>query len=279
MSAPRAAWKGWIKLGKVACAVKLVNATSEAGSKVHFRILNRETKNPVKSAYIDEATGEIVETDEQVKGYELRKDEYLEIEPDEIKKLKLKSEHTLEVASFVPLEEIDRRYLDQPYHVIPADGAAEEAFAAIRAAMESKKVAARSCIVLYQRGREVVLQPYEDGMLMTTLRPHDFMVSEKGVFEGLKTKKLDPEYAELMGLIIKKKTTKFDPSDFEDKYEDALIAMIQAKLKGKKPPKPVPAPKTNVVHLADVLKKSLKREGIETPAKKTARSRGRKKAA
>jgi len=279
MAAPRAVWKGWIKLGKIACAVKLVNATSEAGGKVHFRILNRATKNPVKSAYIDEATGEIVETDEQVKGFELRKDEYLEIEPDEIKKLKLKSEHTLDIENFVPAEEIDRRYLDQPYHVIPADGAARQAFAAIRAALENKKVAARSCIVLYQRGREVVLQPYEDGMLMTTLRPHDFVVSEKGVFEGLKTKKLDPEYAELMGLIIKKKTTKFDPSDFEDKYEDALIAMIQAKLKGKKPPKPVPAPKTNVVHLADVLKKSLKREGIEAPAKQATRSRGRKKAA
>jgi DNA end-binding protein Ku len=214
-----------------------------------------------------------------VKGYELRKDEYLEIEPDEIKKLKLKSEHTLEVESFVPIEEIDRRYLDQPYYVIPADGAAEEAFAAIRAAMEKKNVAARSCIVLYQRGREVVLQPREEGMLMTTLRPHDFMVSEKGVFEGLKARKLDPEYAELMCLIIKKKTTKFDPSAFEDKYQDALIAMIQAKAKGKKPPKPVPAPKTNIIHLADVLKKSLKREGIASPGKKAAKSRGRKKAA
>lgn len=272
MPAARAVWKGWIKLGKVACAVKLVNATSEAASKVHFRILNRATKNPVRSAYVDEATGEVVDADGQVKGYELRKDEYLEVEPDEIKTLKLKSEHTLEIDGFVPLGEIDRRYLDQPYHVLPADGAAEEAFAAIRAAMEEKQVAARSCIVLYQRGREVVLQPYEDGMLMTTLRPHDFVVSEKGVFEGLKARKLDPEYAELMGLIIKKKTTKFDPSEFEDKYEDALIAMIQAKLKGKKPPKPVPAPKTNVVHLADVLKKSLKREGIEAPGKKPARS-------
>lgn len=278
MAAPRAVWKGWLKLGKVACAIKLVNATSEAGSKVHFRILNRATKHPVKSAYVDEATGEVVDADEQVKGYELRKDEYLEIEPDEIKELKLKSEHTLEVESFVPIEQIDRRYLDQPYYVMPADGAAEEAFAAIRTAMEKRSVAARSCIVLYQRGREVVLQPHAGGMLMTTLRPHDFMVSEKGVFEGLKARKLDPEYAELMGLIIKKKTTKFDPSAFEDKYEEALIAMIQAKLKGKKPPKAVPPPKTNVVHLADVLKKSLKREGIEAPAKR-ARSRGRKKAA
>ncbi|MDX8526978.1 Ku protein [Mesorhizobium sp. MSK_1335] len=272
MAAPRAVWKGFLKVGSVACAVKLVGATSEAG-KVHFKILNREDGLPVKSAYIDEQTGDVVPSEDQIKGYEADKGDFLEIEPEEIKKLKLTSQHTLEVEGFVAIDDIDTRYLEKPYYLIPADGAALEAFTVLREAMATKRVAARSCVVLYQRGREVVIQPYGKGMLLTELRTHNEMVSESSVFDDLKVPKYHKDLLEIAGLLIDKKVTKFDPSKFEDTYEDALIAMIDAKRKGKKPPKAAPPPKENVVNLASILKKSLAKEGIRSrpkPARKSA---------
>ncbi|UVK49607.1 Ku protein (plasmid) [Mesorhizobium sp. AR07] len=270
MVAPRAAWKGFLKVGLVTCGVKIVGATSEA-SKIHFKILNRKDGLPVKSVYADEKTGKTVETEDQVKGFEVEKDEFLQIEPDDIKALKLTSDHTLEVGEFVAINEIDTRYLEKPYYLIPADGAAVEAYGVIRDAMKSKGVTARSCIVLYQRGREVVIQPYGKGMVMTELRNHNEMVSEESVFDGLTKAKYDPELLEIAGMLIDKKVTTFDPSKFEDTYEDALIAMIDAKRKGKSPPKAVPKPKENVINLAEVLKKSLKQEGLKTPKKSTSK--------
>ncbi|RWL99657.1 MAG: Ku protein [Mesorhizobium sp.] len=266
MVAPRAVWKGFLKVGSVSCGVKLVGATSETG-KVHFRILNRKDGLPVKSAYVDEQTGDIVETEDQTKGFEMEKDDFIEIEPDEIKKLKLTSAHTLEVDEFVALDEIDTRYLEKPYYLIPADGAALEAFSVLREAMKKKRVAARSCVVLYQRGREVVIQPFGKGMLLTEMRTRDEMVSETSVFEDLTSPKYDKDLLEIAELLIDKKVTKFDPSKFEDTYEDALIAMIDAKRKGKKPPKAAPPPKQNVIDLASVLRKSLAKEGIKAPPK------------
>jgi DNA end-binding protein Ku len=265
MVAPRAVWKGFLKVGSVSCGVKLVGATSETG-KVHFKILNRKDGLPVKSAYVDEQTGDIVETEDQTKGFEVEKDDFIEIEPDEIKKLKLTSAHTLEVDEFVALDEIDTRYLQKPYYLVPADGAALEAFSVLREAMKKKRVAARSCVVLYQRGREVVIQPFGKGMLLTELRTRDEMVSEKSVFEDLTSPKYDKDLLEIAELLIDKKVTKFDPSKFEDTYEDALIAMIDAKRKGKKPPKAAPPPKENVVDLASLLRKSLAKEGIKAPS-------------
>lgn len=270
--APRAAWKGHLKLGSISCGIKLIGASTEA-EKIHFKILNRKTKEPVKSAYVDETTGKIVDSEDQVKGYEVDGG-FLQIEPEDIKKLKPTSEHTLEIDSFVPAKEIDQRYLDKSYYVVPADGAAVETFAVIREAMKTSATAARSCIVLYQRGREVVLEPFEAGMLMTTLRTHAEMVSEKSAFDGLtEPKKIDAEMLEIAGLLIDKKAGKFEPANFEDSYEDALIAMIKAKKAGKKPPKAAPAPKENVVNLADVLRRSLAKEGIKRSAKGKASKR------
>ncbi|RWC64214.1 Ku protein [Mesorhizobium sp.] len=271
MAAPRAVWKGFLKVGSVSCGVKLVGATSEA-SKIQFKILNREDGLPVKSAYVDEETGDVVDSEDQIKGYEIEKGDFIEIEPDEIKKLKLTSAHTLEVEEFVALDEIDTRYLEKPDYVIPADGAAVEAFSVLREAMAKERVAARSCVVLYQRGREVVIQPFGKGMLLTELRTHNEMISERSVFDDLKSPAYDKDLLEIAELLIDKKVTKFDPSKFDDTYEDALIAMIDAKRKGKKPPKPAPKPKENVVDLASVLRKSLTKEGIKQNPKARRKS-------
>lgn len=278
MVAPRAIWKGFLKFGSVTCAIKLVGATSE-NEKIHFRILNRKTRQPVRSAYIDEGTEKTVESADQVKGYQTDKGDYIMVEPDEIKQLKLSSEHTLEVDDFVGLDTVDQRYFEKPYHVIPADAGAEETFAVVREAMARKKVAGRACIVLYQRGREVIIQPEGKGMLMTTLRNHNEMVGEKSIFEGLAKVKTDPEMIEVAELLIDKKAGTFDPSKFEDTYENALIEMIKAKQQGKKPPKAAPKPKENVINLAEILRKSLEQEGISKDGKQQPASKRKKKAA
>jgi DNA end-binding protein Ku len=260
MATTRASWKGFLKVGSVACGVKIIGAVTEDG-KIHFKILNRKDGLPVRSTYIDEDTGETVETADQLKGYEVEKDEFIQIEPDEIKKLKLASEHTLEVDAFVPVAEIDTRYLEKPYYLVPADGPSLEAFTVLREAMENRQVAARSCVVLYQHGREVLIQPFEKGMLVTELRNHNEVVPAESAFKDLIDRKVDPEMLEIAGMLIDKKVTTFDPTKLKDTYEDALIAMIDAKRKGKQPPKPVPQPKENVVNLAEILRKSLAQEG------------------
>lgn len=274
MVAPRAAWKGFLKVGSVTCGVKIIGATSEA-SRIHFKILNRKDGLPVKSAYVDEATGEAVDAEDQVKGFEIDTDDYVRIEPDEIKKLKLTSAHTLEVGEFVELGDIDTRYLEKPYYLIPADGAAAEAFEVIRKAMEKKRVAARSCVVLYQRGREVLIQPFGKGMLLTELRSDRKVISEQSVFKEIKKVEYDSDLTEIASLLIEKKVTRFDPSKFEDTYEDALIAMIEAKRKGEAPPKSAPRPKENVVNLAEILRKSLAQEGSGSRKGKATASKKR----
>ena len=149
----------------------------------------------------------------------------------------------------------------------------------IRQALAKKKAAARASIVLYQRGREVVIRPYGDGMMMTTLRNAKDVVSEKAIFDGIKVPKTDPEMVEIATLLIDKKIGKFDPSKFEDRYENALIEMINAKKAGKKLPKPAAPPKENVVNLADVLRKSLEKEGIKTDKARKPAAGGRRKSA
>ncbi len=205
----RAVWKGFLKFGSVSCGIKLVNAASES-EKIHFRILNRKDRLPVKSSYVDEITGDVVDTEDQMKGYQLENGDYLLIEPEEVKKLKHVTDHTLEVDETVELSSIDQRYLDKPYYVVPADSVSQEPFAAIREALAKKKAAARSCIVLYQRGREVVIQPHGKGLMMTTLRNANEVVSEKAIFDGIKVPKTDPDMIEIASLLIVAKLEQFD---------------------------------------------------------------------
>jgi DNA end-binding protein Ku len=280
MAAPRAAWKGFIRVGSVTCGVKVVGVVTEA-EKIRFNVLNRKTGNRVRSVYADEQTEEIVPAEDQVKGWEADNGDFVEIDTEEVKALKLTSEHTLDVDEFVPIDEIDARYFEKPYFLIPSDRSSSEPFTVLREAMEETGMAARSCIVMYQRGHEVVIQPYGKGMLMTWLRPQSEIVSEKEAFDDIPTGKQDKDLLEIAGLLIDKKRTKFDPSKFEDRYEQALAEMIEAKRKGKAiSRKAPPSPKENVVNLAEILKKSLAQEGIEQPAKqKKAPAKAKKKAA
>jgi DNA end-binding protein Ku len=259
--APRPAWKGYLKLSLVTCAVELTNATTQS-EKVHFRIINRATGNTVKRQYVDSATGKPVKDEDEVKGYETGDNEYLLIEEDEIDAVEIESSHTLNLEGFVSKADIEQVYLDSPYYLTPADEVSEEAFAVIRDAMRDKKMSGLARIVLYRRERPVVIEPHDRGMLLTTLRYDKTVRRADDVFDGLKPVTIDKDMIELASDIIDRKKMKFDPSKFEDKYEDALIGLIEAKKKGRKPPTARPSAKpSNVVNLFDALKKSLAEEG------------------
>ncbi|MEN5083053.1 Ku protein [Bosea sp. TWI1241] len=259
--APRPAWKGYLKLSLVSCAVELTSATSHS-EKVSFRIINRKTGNTVRRQYVDGVTGKPVGDDDEVKGYEVGDDEFLLIEDDEIEAVQIESSHTLSIEHFVDRAAIPQIYFDTPYYVTPSDDVSEEAFAVVREAMARQKKAGLARIVLYRRERPVMIEPFGQGLLLTTLRYDKTVRKPEEVFEGMKPRKLDQELVDLATHIIDKKQAAFDPSDFDDRYEDALLALIRAKQKGRKPPIVQPAERpANVVNLFDALKKSLAEEG------------------
>lgn len=258
--APRPAWKGYLKLSLVSCAVELTSATDHS-EKVSFRVINRKTGNTVRRQYIDSVSGKPVDQDDEVKGYEIGSDEYLLIDEDEIDAVQIESSHTLSIEQFVDRAAIPQIYFDQPYYLSPSDEVSEEAFAVIREAMAKQKKAGIARIVLYRRERPVMIEPFDKGLLLTTLRYDKTVRQPDEVFDGLRKGKLDPELVDLATHIIEKKQAKFDPSGFEDRYEEALLALIEAKRKGKKPPVAKPAERpTNVVNLFEALKKSLGEE-------------------
>ncbi|TPN34630.1 Ku protein [Mesorhizobium sp. B2-3-3] len=284
--APRPAWRGYLKLSLVTCAIELTNVVTHA-EKVSFRILNRQTGNTVKRIYVDAETGKPLGDDDEIKGYEDDNGDFIHIEEDEIEAVQIESSHTMGLDGFVDKSSIEQIYLDTPYYVTPADKVSQEAFAVIRDAMAGKKMAGLARIVLYRRERPVVIEPLGKGMLLTTLRYDNTVRQPDTVFGDIEAVKTDQEMTDLAELIIDKKKAKFDPSKFEDKYEDALLELIRAKKAGRKAPKAKAPPKpSNVVNLFDALKKSLSSEGgsgtgrAKAAAKaKTATKRGKPKEA
>lgn len=265
--APRPIWKGYLKLSLVTCAVQLSNSTSTS-EKVSFHVLNKKTGQRVKRIYVDGDTGKPVETDEQVKGYEVEKGEYVLMDEKDFDSVKIESSETINLESFVEKSSIEQIYLDTAYYVAPGDKVSEDAFAVIREAMKAKKMAALARIVMQRRERPVLIEPLDNGLLLTTLRYESTVRRPDVVFDEIKDVKVDQDMLDLAEHIIDKKKGTFDPTAFEDKYELALLDVIKAKKAGKTVAAPKPASKPdNVVNLFDALKKSLAAEG-DAPAEK-----------
>jgi DNA end-binding protein Ku len=182
--AARASWKGYLKLSLVSCAVQLYPA-STAKERVSFHMLNRETGHRLKRLLVDSETGDPVESENQIKGYEIGKRQYIQIEDEEIESVAIESSHTIDIESFVPRAEIDETYLDSPYYLAPDGKVAEEAFAVIRDAMREKNVVGLGRVVLYRRERIVMLEPREKGLVAITLRyPYEVRADDE-VFDHI----------------------------------------------------------------------------------------------
>ena len=269
--APRANWKGYLKLSLVSCAVELYPA-STTKDRVAFHMLNRETGHRLRRQLVDEVTGDVVESDEQVRGYEVAKRDYVMLEDDEIGSVAIESTHTIDIESFVPRSEIDEVFFDTPYYLAPDGKVAEEAFAVIRDAMRARKVVGVGRVVLYRRERIVMLEPRGKGIAARTLRYGYEVRSDKDVFDDIGDVKVAGEMLDLAEHIIDKKLTHFDPTLFEDRYQTALVELIRAKT-GHRPAPKLDAPKpSNVINLMDALRKSIAAEKREPDKPKPARA-------
>ena len=208
--APRPNWKGYLKLSLVSCPVALYPATTTS-ERVSFRTLNRDTGNRVRRQFVDEQTGEPVETENQAKGYEVGKGEYIVLEDDEVKSVQIESNHTIDIERFVPRADIDELYLDTPYYLAPTDRVGEEAFAVIRDAMRTEKMVGLARVVLFRRERLMMLEPRDKGIVATSLHYANEVHAANAYFEEIPDLALPKEMLELAKHIIEKMTGKFQP--------------------------------------------------------------------
>src|SRR6266404_100948 len=273
--APRPYWKGTLKLSLVSCPVALYPATTSV-EKTHFHMINKETGNRLKQQMVDAETGDVVEGDQKARGYELRKGEYVEVEKEELEAVQIESNHTIDIDSFVPKDEIDKRYLNHPYYIAPDGKAGIDAFAVIRDAMKDQDRVALARIVLTSREHIIAIEPLGKGLLGTTLRYPYELRDEEDYFDDIKNPRITKDMVELAGHILDSKVAHFDPSKFKDEYEGALKTLVRRKAAGK----PVKVAEreerpNNVISLMDALQQSLKGRGS---AKRRARSPARRSA-
>jgi DNA end-binding protein Ku len=286
--AVRAYWKGSLKLSLVSCPVLLYPATTYV-DKTRFHMINRETGNRLKQQMVDAETGDVVESDQKGRGYELAKGKYVEIEKDELEAVQIESNHTIDIDSFVPRDEIDKRYLNHPYYIAPDGKAGIDAFAVIRDAMRDSDRVALARIVLTNREHVIAIEPLGKGLLGTTLRYPYELRDEADYFDDIRNPKISKDMVELASHILDTKAAHFDPGKFKDEYETALKALVKRKAAGKPVKAAEPEEKPdNVINLMDALKQSLKgkrsakrtahspaRRATHRPAKKAHRSAAR----
>jgi DNA end-binding protein Ku len=223
-------WAGFLKLSLVTCPIALYTATS-SGERVAFRQISKKTGNRLRQQLIDEGTEEVIESGDKGRGYEVDKGVYLPIEDEEIEAIAIER-HTIDIDRFVPKAEIDERYIDSPYYLIPNDKAGLDAFAVIRDAMHDKAMAALGRVVLSKRERVLMLQPWGRGLLGTTLRYPYEVRAENAYFEDIPDVKISKDMLELAEHILESKRAKFDASQFEDRYEQAIVELINVKKAG-----------------------------------------------
>src|ERR1700680_4210886 len=254
--APRANWKGFLRLSLVTCPVALFPATSDT-EKVSFNQINRKTGHRIKYAKVDADTGEEVASEDIMKGYKVDTDTYIEVSKDELEDIALESTHTIEIDEFVPKSDIDGRYLIRPYYLVPDGKVGHDAFAVIRETVRSMNKVAIGRVVLTNREHIIALEPLGKGLMGTLLRYPYEVRSEKEYFDEIQDVKVTKDMLDLAKHIVEQKSGNFEPDKFEDQYETALVDLINQKRAGK-PITPKERPRgENVVDLMDALRKSV----------------------
>jgi DNA end-binding protein Ku len=273
--ASRPTWQGHLRLSLVTCPVALYTATQTSG-EVHFNLLHKETHNRVRMIPTDPDLGPVERAD-LVKGYEYEKDKYIVLSQDEIDEVRLESTRTIDIERFVEADGIDRLYWDNPYFLVPDGKLALEAFTVIREAMSKTGQLALGRVVMHQRERLLAIEPRDTGMVAWSLRSHQEVRDAADFFDDIPDKRPDAQMIAIAEKIIEQQQGPFDPSQFNDRYEDALRALISEKQKGKGRKVTVTEPEdTNVVDLMEALRNSLGKGGAskaavkKTPAKKPA---------
>ena len=261
--APRASWKGYLRLSLVTCPVRLYPATSSS-DRISFNQLHKDTHNRINMKPVDPELG-LVERSDLVRGYEYEPKKYVVIEDADLESVKIESNHTLNIEAFVDAAEVAPIYLDTPYYLAPDGAMAEETFAVLREALRASGKVAVARLVLSSRERVVTIGALENGMFVQTLRNPNEVRGTAGYFDDVPAGNPDPDMLQMAERLIEQKSVAFDPKTYEDRYEVALMAMIKEKLKGHKPIVAAEPERGNVINLMDALKASLAEE--KPPAK------------
>ncbi|RUV32322.1 MAG: Ku protein [Mesorhizobium sp.] len=267
--APRASWKGYLKLSLVSCPVRLYPATS-ASERISFNQLHKDTHNRINMKPVDPELG-LVERSDLIKGYEYEDKQYIIIDDADLEAVRIESNHTMNIEAFVDEHSVDVIYQDAPYYLAPDGAMAEETFAVLREAMRKSGKLAIARLVLSSRERVVTIGARENGMFVCTLRNPNEVRGTAEYFGNIPAGKPDPEMLQLAEALIKQKETTFDPKNYEDRYEIALMAMIREKLKGHKPIIAAAPERGNVINLMDALKASLS-QSAKPPAKSKSKA-------
>jgi DNA end-binding protein Ku len=263
--APRANWKGFLRLSLVTCPVALYPATSES-EKISFNQLNRQTGHRIKYLKVDADTGDEVPNEDIVKGYQLEKDQFIEVTKEELEEIALESTRTIEIDKFVEKSEIDPRYLIRPYYLRPDGKVGHDAFAVIRETIREMNKVAIGRLVLTNREHIIALEPLDKGLVGTLLRYPYEVRSEQEYFDDIQDVKVTKDMLDLARHIVNQKSGRFEPDKFEDQYETALIDLINQKRAGK-PITPKERPRgENVVDLMEALRRSVGGAAAETKA-------------
>ena len=256
--APRAYWKGYLKLSLVSCPVALFPASSER-EKISFNQINKKTGNRIRYRKVDADTGDEVDSSEIIKGYEVGKGQYIEIEPEELEAIAIESKRTIEIDEFVPKKEIDELYLNSPYYLAPDGEVGQQAFAVIREAIRKEGMVALGRVVFTSREHVIALEPRGKGLLGITLRYPYEVRKEDEYFEDIPDEKIPKDMLELASHIVETKSGHFDPQRFEDQYEDALKELLKKKQAGEKIEAPKERAPAKVINLMDALAGAWKR--------------------
>jgi DNA end-binding protein Ku len=265
--APRANWKGFLRLSLVTCPVALYPATSDT-EKVSFNQINRKTGHRIKYAKVDADTGEEVASEDIMKGYKVDTDTYIEVSKDELDDLALESTRTIEIDEFVPRSDIDSRYVIRPYYLVPDGKVGHDAFAVIRETIRNMDKVAIGRVVLTNREHIIALEPLDTGLMGTLLRYPYEVRDEKEYFDDIQDVKITKDMLDLAKHIVEQKSAAFEPEKFDDRYESALVELINRKRSGQLTgAKPAPKSSGNVINLMDALKRSLSGAGDKKAAK------------
>lgn len=257
--APRAYWKGYLKLSLVSCPIALYPATSER-EKISFHQLNKKTGNRIRYRKVDAESGHEVESSDIIKGYEVAKDEYIELDPEELEAVALESKRTIEIDQFVPKSHIDELYIRDPYFIAPDGEVGQQAFAVIREAIRKEGMVAIGKVVFTSREHIIALEARDKGMMGITLRYQYEVRKQKDYFDDIKQEKVPKDMLDLALHIVGTKRGDFEPEKFEDQYEDALKELLRKKQKGEKIERPKEQSRSNVVNLMDALRQSVQAE-------------------
>jgi DNA end-binding protein Ku len=279
--APRAYWKGYLKLSLVSCPVALFPASSER-EKIRFHQINKATGNRIKYRKVDAETEEDVDTSDIIKGYEVGKGEYIELEPEELEAVAIESTRTIEIDEFVPKKEIDEIYLNNPYYIVPDGEVGQQAFAVIREAIRKEGMVALGRVVFTSREHVVALEPRGKGLLGITLRYPYEIRKEEQYFDDIENEKIPKDMLELASHIVETKSGHFNPKKFEDHYEEALKELLKKKQAGEKIEAPKEREPAKVINLMDALRRSVSAEraagGRRKPPHSSAQRRTAKRA-